>query len=274
MHPMPELLRTVRFCLRGDGSLDVDAAKANAFAAWPPMRGLGRYYELDVACRGEIDPQTGYMVNIKDIDEAVRAAALPRVSDLARSADDEAIGTLLAGLFAPLNERLPWPVSRLALRVAPTVVYTMEDHDMAGVQLSQRFDFSAAHRLHVEELDEAENRQIFGKCNNPSGHGHNYQLEVVVRAPIDEAGRVMPVGKLDAIVKHHVLDAYDHMHLNCDVPDFADLNPSTENIARQAYARLQGPVAETGAELVSVQVWETDRTACVYRGEAAETRRT
>jgi 6-pyruvoyl-tetrahydropterin synthase len=60
------------------------------------------------------------------------------------------------------------------------------------------------------------------------------------------------------------------MHLNCDVEDFEGLNPSTENIARQAYRRLTEPIAEQGAELVSVRVWETDRTACTYRGEAAE----
>lgn len=267
---MPELTRTIRFCLRGDGSLDTEAPADNAFSAWPPMRGLGRYFELVVTCRGEIDDQTGYMVNIKDIDRAARAEALPRISQLARSSNDEGIGGLLAELFAPLNERLPWPVARLTLQLTPTVAITMEDHAMASVQLSQRYDFSAAHRLHVPSLDAEENRRIFGKCNNPSGHGHNYQLDVTVRAAIEDDGRVMPVATLDAMVKRHVLDAYDHMHLNCDVEDFEGLNPSTENIARQAYRRLTEPIAEQGAELVSVRVWETDRTACTYLGEAAE----
>jgi len=259
---MAELTRTVRFCLRGDGTLNAEAPEDNAFAAWPPVEGLGRYYELEVACRGEVDPRTGYMVNIKDIDRAVRAEALPRVSGLARSSEDRAIGPMLAGLFAPLNRRLPWPARRLTLRLTPTVSIGMEQDDMSAILLRQRYDFSAAHRLHVDELSEAENQRVFGKCNNPSGHGHNYQIEVTVRAAIGGDGLTMPVGRLDALVKAHVIDDYDHAHLNCDVADFAGLNPSTENIARRAFARLAEPVAAAGADLCSVEVWETDRTSC------------
>src|SRR5690348_12545521 len=78
---MLELTRTVRFCLNGDGTLATDSAASNTFAWWPAMRGLGRYYELEVTCRGEADPVTGYFMNIKRIDEVVRQAALPRVSE-------------------------------------------------------------------------------------------------------------------------------------------------------------------------------------------------
>jgi 6-pyruvoyltetrahydropterin/6-carboxytetrahydropterin synthase len=139
---------------------------------------------------------------------------------------------------------------------------------MDHVIIRQQYEFAAAHRLHVSGLSDEENRRVFGKCNNPSGHGHNYRVEVAIRAPIDAQGHVLPVEKLDATVDAHVIQKLDHKHLNIDVPRFADLNPSVESITREIYHMLQPGVRELGAVLEEVRVWETSKTVCAYRGES------
>ncbi|MEX2431455.1 MAG: 6-carboxytetrahydropterin synthase [Dehalococcoidia bacterium] len=115
---------------------------------------------------------------------------------------------------------------------------------MPIVRLSRRYAFAASHRLYTDGLPQEENEAIFGKCANPNGHGHNYGLTVTVAGPIDPAtGYLMPLDELDGMVRRHVLDAYDHRHLNMDVEDYLSLVPSGENIVRCVWRRLEGPLA-------------------------------
>jgi len=281
---MFELGRTVRFCLN-DGLSSREAGPAhNTFSAYPPMRGLGRYYELHVVVRGDADARTGYLMNIKRIDAAVREHAIPvlerAVGDPAlRSApfgsepqgrrQGSALGGVMRGMLAVLRPALDDAVVALTLALTPYYDLTLRSDDMDSVRISQQYEFSAAHRLHVDALSDAENRAVFGKCNNPAGHGHNYRVKVTVRAPIDDAGRVTPVEKLDALVAAHAIDRLDHKHLNVDVPQFADRNPSVENIARVVWDMLAEPLRAIG-ELEEVGVWETGKTVCTYRGPQGE----
>jgi 6-pyruvoyltetrahydropterin/6-carboxytetrahydropterin synthase len=264
-----ELTRTVRFCLEPDGSLASDRPTSNSFAGWPPMRGLGRYYELHVTCAGPVDPVTGYLVNIKQIDQAVREAVLPRIAEAARRDGGAAMGRLLQTLLNALHAAMDVPrARRLVFQLTPYHSYAIEDTDMAHLLIAQQYDFSAAHRLHVADLSDRENREVFGKCNNPSGHGHNYCVEVAVRAAVDDTGRALPVEQLDALVDERIIEKFDHKHLNCDLDEFAELNPSVENIAKVIYDTL-GPAVRNrlDAELEHVRVWETGKTACLYRGD-------
>jgi len=92
--------------------------------------------------------------------------------------------------------------------------------------------FNAAHRIHNPAFSDAENSRIYGKCNNPNGHGHNYELTIRVSGPVDlKIGYVMDLGELSSIAKRHVTDYLDHKFLNLDVPEFATINPTAENIA-------------------------------------------
>ncbi len=257
-----DLTRTVRFCLAGDGSLDVDAPVANTHAAWPPMQHLGRYYEIHVTCRGEVDARTGYLVNIKEIDRAVREVGLPRVSHAAKQGGGS-IAQLVCELASTVGQALECPLLRLGLQLTPTYGVSIEADDMTQVTIAQQYEFSAAHRLHVPELSDEENRRVFGKCNNPSGHGHNYQFEVNVQCPIDAN---LDVGSLDAVVDSRVVQRYDHKHLNIDLPEFGQTNPSVEHIAKAIYDRLEPAVRELGARLQNVRVWETGKTVCTYGG--------
>lgn len=290
---MLELSRTIRFCLndppREGGVRNQDipeamypgagipgaGAKDNTFAAWPAMRGLGRYYELDVTCRGKADPETGYFINIKHIDKAVHEHALPCFHRALADPAGVALGGLMRELIGALNPALQNSVIRVGLRLTPTYQIALGSHDMDHVLIRQRYEFSAAHRLHVPGLSEKENRAVFGKCNNPAGHGHNYRLEVAVRVPIDQQGRTADVERIDALVNRHAVEQLDHKHLNTDVPQFAELNPSVENIVCVIWDMLAGPVKKglggdsggsAGAGLEELSVWETSKTVCTYRG--------
>jgi 6-pyruvoyltetrahydropterin/6-carboxytetrahydropterin synthase len=107
------------------------------------------------------------------------------------------------------------------------------------VHLTRRYRFSAAHRLHNEALSAEENAGLYGKCNNPRGHGHEYVLEATVGGEVDPAtGMVMDLTELDRLVKHEVLDRFDHMHLNLDVENFRVRVPTTENLCIEIYDLL------------------------------------
>jgi 6-pyruvoyltetrahydropterin/6-carboxytetrahydropterin synthase len=107
------------------------------------------------------------------------------------------------------------------------------------IRLTRRYKFSASHRLHTAPLSEADNRALYGKCNNPYGHGHDYILEVSARGPVDErTGRLLSVEALDRLVEEQVLQALDHRDLNRQVPELAGVVPTTENVVREIQARL------------------------------------
>ncbi|HLJ17885.1 MAG TPA: 6-carboxytetrahydropterin synthase [Bryobacteraceae bacterium] len=99
------------------------------------------------------------------------------------------------------------------------------------MRLTRRYRFSAAHRLDSPHFSPQENRALYGKCNNPYGHGHNYILDVTVRGPLDATGRVVDVQALDKLIHESVLTRLDQKNLNADLPEFASVVPTTENIA-------------------------------------------
>ena len=135
------------------------------------------------------------------------------------------------------------------------------------VYLTRRAEFSASHFYHNPKLSPEENRRIFGKCNNPHGHGHNYTLEVTVAGEVDtRSGFVIDLKDLKDIVTREVLDGMDHRHLNEEVPEFHDRIPTTENLAIAIWNRLVGKLR--GAKLYRVRVYETDDLFVDVYGEA------
>nr|XP_027231700.1 6-pyruvoyl tetrahydrobiopterin synthase-like [Penaeus vannamei] len=120
-----------------------------------------------------------------------------------------------------------------------------------------------------KQLNDEDNHGIFGKCNNPNGHGHNYKLEVTVRGPVDAVtGMVMNVTDLKQIINSVVMDVMDHKHLDLDVPVFRDSNlvSTTENVAVVIYEAIQGQLPSQ-VTLYEIKVHETDKNIVVYRGE-------
>lgn len=123
--------------------------------------------------------------------------------------------------------------------------------------------FNAAHRLHNPHWSDEKNREIFGKCNNPNFHGHNYDLEVKVIGYIDEdTGYVMDAKILKNLIREHVVEKYDHKNLNLDTEDFKNLNPTAENIAKVIFETLRGELPD---ELeLKIKLYETERNIVEY----------
>jgi len=134
------------------------------------------------------------------------------------------------------------------------------------VTVSRKAHFNAAHRLYRKDWTDEQNDAIFGKCNNPNFHGHNYELIVSVTGEIDpETGYVIDVKILKDFIKSEVEDAFDHKNLNLDVPEFKDLNPTAENIVVVIYNKLKA-VLDEHLEL-EVTLFETPRNFVSYSGK-------
>ena len=132
--------------------------------------------------------------------------------------------------------------------------------------ISRKAHFNAAHRLYRKDWSDEKNDAVFGKCNNPNFHGHNYELIVSVTGDIDEkTGYVIDIKVLKDIIKEEVEDAFDHKNLNIEVPEFAELNPTAENIAVVIYNKIK-PRLNPSFDL-EITLYETPRNFVTYSGE-------
>ena len=137
---------------------------------------------------------------------------------------------------------------------------------MPTVRVTRRVHFSAAHRLHSPALSDEENRRIFGLCNSPNWHGHNYELDVTVEGrPDPVTGYVVDLGLVRQAAES-VIGDLDHRNLNLDVPWLADTIPSTENLVVAIWERLKPRLPAEG-RLVRLVLWETPRNSAEYSGE-------
>ena len=138
---------------------------------------------------------------------------------------------------------------------------------MTMVYLTRKAEFAASHYYHNPEFTPEQNRAVFGKCNNPNGHGHNYTLEVTVKGSVDpKSGFVVDLKQLKDVMSREVLDAMDHRFLNKEVPEFATRIPTTENLAIAIWHRLAPKLK--GAQLHRVRVYETPDLFVDFYGEA------
>ena len=133
------------------------------------------------------------------------------------------------------------------------------------VEMGRRYRFAASHRLHSKQLSEDENWRVYGKCNNPYGHGHNYVVEVSVSGDVDPAtGMIANLADLDGFVEREVIEAFDYRNLNEEVPAFRERVPTTENLCMEIFSRLrQFPKAR----LERIRIEETGNNSFEYAGE-------
>lgn len=133
--------------------------------------------------------------------------------------------------------------------------------------LTRRVEFSASHRCYQPDLSEAENYALYGMAANPNGHGHNYVVEVTIRGAVDPVtGMVFDLKKLKDILNREVVDPMDHRHLNYEVPPFDRVVPTAENLAREIWRRIQGPLSSEGVDLANVRLFETPDLYVDYAG--------
>ena len=141
-------------------------------------------------------------------------------------------------------------------------------NDAVKIELGRRYRFAASHRLHNPDLSEQENYRLYGKCNNPYGHGHNYVVEVLVSGKVDPAtGMIANLADLDGFVEREVLEPLDHKSLNEDVPAFRGTVPTTENLCIEIFRRLK-PFSK--AKLERVRIQETSNNSFEYAGDNPE----
>ena len=131
-------------------------------------------------------------------------------------------------------------------------------------RVTRRYRFSASHRLNARQLGAEENRRLYGKCNNPYGHGHDYELQVSVRGPVDaRSGRVVDPRVLDRVVREQVLERYAHRNLNTECEEFRTVVPTSENLAREIARRLKhnwaAAFSSDGPRLEKIRIAETPR---------------
>ena len=143
----------------------------------------------------------------------------------------------------------------------------MTARDDLKIELGRRYRFAASHRLHSARLSDEENARLYGKCNNPLGHGHNYVVEICVSGDVDPAtGMIANLADLDGFVERKILDAFDHRSLNDEVPAFRAEVPTTENLCIEIFRRVR---AFPKAKLERVRVEETSNNSFEYAGENA-----
>jgi len=255
-----EITREIRLSLVRPMEATHPPVGANTWAGWPASMTVAPFVIVRSTFRGAVDSETGYLVDIRRIDEALRRVVLSGES-IADLAGDSAIKRIWHGLLESWTG--PPDPAGVELEVSPYLRFgvTIERTDM--VRITQCYEFSASHRLACSGNSEEENQAVFGKCSNPNGHGHNYMLEVTVSKPSDAGSRPgFTLPALEAVVHSQVLQRFDHKHLNEDCEEFAELNPSVENIARVIWGLLVNRIS--GAELANVRVWETAKTRADY----------
>jgi len=265
---MYKLGRAVRFSV--NPFLPEDNDGFNSFASKPAGEGLSIFFELLVEVVGGLEPATGFVVNVTDIDRAVREFVVSIFAERIRTdfrqskhIDFFDVAELLKSSWGRLSDKFGRArLGKLSLRLNPFRKIVMDSKDLKMVYFSEKFEFAATHKLWNGDFSEQRNLEVFGKCANPTGHGHNYIVEVTIKMPAGKNS--FCVGDFEKVVDDELIKVVDHKNLNADVAVFGKTNPTVENIAAFAWDKLVGKFGK--ALLYCVTVWETDKTYCSYYG--------
>jgi 6-pyruvoyltetrahydropterin/6-carboxytetrahydropterin synthase len=231
--------------------------------------GHGHNYTLDVTIGGAVDPLTGMIMNMTEL-KAIVGRVLEQFDHKHLNEDTPYFKELI-----PTTENIVRVLWRLIVPGLPTGValvklrlYELSDlwaeYDGADeASFSRSYVFSAAHRLHAPGLSDAENQAIYGKCNNPNGHGHNYTVEVSLRGPVDpDTGMAIDLVAMDRTVAG-VLGQLEHRHLDHEVAAFSHMTSTGENIVvylwRELAPRFEG-------RPLQIRLWETGKNVFTYSG--------
>ena len=270
---MHELARLVRFSI--NPFLPEQGKGSNSFVSEPAGEGLSIFFELAVEVTGPVEPATGFVVNVTDIDRNVRKFVVPifveRVTQDFRRARHIGLSAI-AELLAAARSRLAGKfgaarLNTLTLKLNPLRTVAVDSEDLDMVYFCEKFEFAATHKLWNEDFSERQNFEVFGKCANPTGHGHNYIVEVAIKMPA--ARDDFRISDFEKTVDNELIKLLDHHNLNTDLDHFAKTNPTVENIVTFAWNRLAGKFA--AAALHRVTVWETEKTYCSYHGPSEST---
>ncbi|ALF54920.1 6-pyruvoyl tetrahydropterin synthase [Nostoc piscinale CENA21] len=243
-----------------------EAENFEKFGAGSKFPGHGHNYVLFISLAGELD-KYGMVLNLSDVKQVIKREVTSLLDF-----------SYLNDVWAEFQETLPtteniarviWrrlaphlPVVRVQLFEHPELWADYMGNSMEAY-LSISTHFSAAHRLAHPDLSLEDNTEIYGKCARTNGHGHNYHLEVTVKGEIDQrTGMIVDLGALQKAIADYVVEPFDHTFLNKDVPYFAEVVPTAENIALYISNLLRSPIQNLGAKLYKVKLIESPNNSC------------
>jgi len=249
-------------------SASENLAKFGACTNFPPH---GHNYVLYVGMEGDID-HTGMVLNLSDVKHTI-----------AREVTTQLNFAYLNQVWTEFEQTLPtteniariiWqrlekhlPLVKIRLYEHPELWADYQGNDMQAT-LTISTHFSAAHRLALDSLSFEENSAIYGKCARVHGHGHNYHLEVAIAGDIEpRTGMIADLGEFQKVLDQYVLEPMDHTFLNKDIPYFAEVVPTAENIAVYIQKVLTQPIRDIGAKLHSIKLIESPNNSCEVYGE-------
>lgn len=235
--------------------------------------GHGHDYSLEVMVKGNLNQESGIVVNITDIDQVVKSFVQKELDGKFLNIENPhfkkympTTENIVTYLWDSLNGKMEnCQLHKIRLRENDYLYAEKEESTM--VRLTRKFHFSTAHRLHSNQLSKEENLEIFGKCNNPYGHGHNYYLEVTVSGKPDPVtGMVSNLATIDEVVEQEIMKKFDHKHLNLDTEEFKELNPTSENVTIVIWDLLSQKLSN----LYKIGLYETEKNYFEYYGPEME----
>ena len=227
-----------------------DAENFKLFGAAANPNSHGHNYVLEVMVKGYVDTDDGMVINLVTLDALLKTEVLTNYDHKHLNQQHP----VFAGNphLQPTSENIAVEIwQRLEPSLPDRMLHRVRLYESATnfvdyhgegqvVYLTKVYEFSSAHRLHSHVLSDEENREVFGKCNNPAGHGHNYVLEVTVKGDVDpRTGLVAGLDFLDEVVQEQVYTRFDYKHLNLDTPEFEKLNPTSENFVKVLWDVLE-----------------------------------
>jgi 6-pyruvoyltetrahydropterin/6-carboxytetrahydropterin synthase len=253
---------------------DWSAAKnKNVFGPCSNENGHGHDYTLEVMVKGKLNRKSGIVVNITDIDRVVKSFVQEKLDGKFLNKENEyfiknipTTENIVTYIWNCLDGQIDH-CQLHKIRLYENDFLYSEKEASSMVRLTRKYHFCTAHRLHSEHLSNEENIALFGKCNNPYGHGHNYYLEVTVSgAPDPITGMITNIADLDQIVDKEISEKFDHKHLNLDTEEFKDLNPTSENVAVVIWDLLSRKLPN----LFKIGLYETEKNYFEYYGPEPE----
>ncbi len=201
---MHRLTRRVRFSV--NPFLSEQSVGYNSFSSKPNGEGLAIFFELSIELVDNVEPATGFVVNVSDIDKIVRNNAVPVFRDSVREYYQQGkhislsmITDLLKSSYEQLKSKFGTAnINNITLNLNPFRKVTIKSGDMDMIYFSEKYEFAATHKLWNENFTEQQNLEVFGKCANPTSHGHNYIVEVTIKMPADRSG--FKIGDFEHIV--------------------------------------------------------------------------
>ncbi len=243
-----------------------EAENQRLFGACSRFPGHGHNYVLYVSLAGDLD-QYGMVENLSVVKQVIKREV---TSQLNYSYLNDTWPEFQSTLPTTENiSRVIWqrlaphlPLVNVRLFEHPELWTDYQGNNMEAT-LTVKTHFSAAHRLAIPSLSFEKNQEIYGKCARPNGHGHNYHLEVTVAGEIDSrTGMLVDLGALQEAIDEYVVEPFDHTFLNKDIPYFAEIVPTAENIAVRIADLLRSPIKALGAELDKIKLIESPNNSC------------